>query len=153
MAPREQIDSVDRRILALLAQDARIPNNTLAEAVGLAPSSCLNRVRRLVERGVLRGFHADVDLEALERGLEAMITVRLRLHQREHVDAFRDHAISLPETVDVFYVTGSEDFLVHLAVRDQHHLREVIDNQITTRPEIGRTATSLVLEHRRKWTI
>src|SRR5713226_5342543 len=62
-----ELDDIDRRIVHELARDARLPNNALADRVGIAPSTCLGRVRALRDRGVIRGYHADVDPAALGR--------------------------------------------------------------------------------------
>src|ERR1700742_3362620 len=85
---RAELDDIDRRILQVLAADARIPNNSLAERVGIAASTCLGRVRALRERGAIRGYHADVDPAALGRPLQAMIAVRLQAHARGHIRGF-----------------------------------------------------------------
>src|SRR6476659_1996176 len=85
---RPGLDEVDRRLLRELAADARIPNNALAERAGIAPSTCLGRVRALRERGVIRGYHADVDPAALGRPIQAMISVRLQSHARGHIPDF-----------------------------------------------------------------
>src|SRR5690348_8601561 len=82
---RPFLDDVDRRIVRALADDARIPNNALAAVVGIAPSTCLGRVRALRERGAIRGYHADVDPAVLGRPLQAMIAVRLQSHARGHI--------------------------------------------------------------------
>ena len=91
------LDRIDFEILAALQEDARLSNKELAARIGLAPSTCLVRVRRLVEAGVLRGFHADIDPAALGVGLMAMISVRLSRHARDTVETFRQHVLSLPE--------------------------------------------------------
>ena len=72
------LDKVDRRILSLLHGDARITNNALAETVGIAPSTCHGRVRRLVDLGVIRGFYTDIDPVAVGLPLQAMISVNLQ---------------------------------------------------------------------------
>src|SRR5580658_2183050 len=74
------LDDIDRHIVYELARDARIANNALAERVGIAPSTCLGRVRSLRERGVIRGYHADVDPAALGLALQALIAIRLESH-------------------------------------------------------------------------
>src|SRR3712207_9348738 len=84
-----QLDRVDRAILETLSADARIPNNQLAERVGVAPSTCLARVRALRESSVLRGFHAEIDLAALGRPLQAMIAIRLAVHDRAQIEDFK----------------------------------------------------------------
>ena len=88
--PQPSVDAIDRAILGLVAADARITNQRLAEQVGVAPSTTLARLRSLRERGVIRGFHAEVDLAALGRPLQALIAVRLAVHARAQIDAFTD---------------------------------------------------------------
>ena len=86
--PQPSRRRTDRALLELLARDARITNQRLADQVGVAPSTALARLRSLRERGVIRGFHAEVDLAALGRPLQALIAVRLAVHAREQIDAF-----------------------------------------------------------------
>jgi DNA-binding Lrp family transcriptional regulator len=81
--PHVPLDRIDRALVRALQKDARLSNKELAAQVGLAPSSCLERVRRLRRTGVLRGFHADVAPEALGVGLQALIAVQLRQHSRQ----------------------------------------------------------------------
>jgi DNA-binding Lrp family transcriptional regulator len=144
------MDETDRRLVALLAADARMPNNALADAVGIAPSTCLGRVRSLRERGVIRGYHADVALEALGRRVQALIAVRIRPPSREHIEAFRDWAGGLPETVGVFVVSGGDDFLLHVAVPDTDALYAFVIDRLTERREVADVRTSVVYEHIRR---
>src|ERR1700749_4814329 len=102
------LDEVDRHIVRELARDARTPNNALAERVGIAPSTCLGRVRSLRERGVIRGYHADVDPAALGRPLQAMIAVRLQAHARSRIRAFVADVAGLPAGVDRFFLGGKD---------------------------------------------
>lgn len=115
--------------------------------LGLAQSSCLERVRRLVRAGVLRGFHADVDLGALGFGLEAMVTIGLVRHTQARYRSLRDYLLGLPEVLALYNVAGRHDFLVHLAARDVTHLRDFVVERIAVRREIGRVETNLVFEH------
>lgn len=144
---RPVLDETDRRILRLLERDARIPNNALAAAVGIAPSTCLGRVRLLRDTGVIRGFHADVDPVALGRGLQAMIAVRMRSGARSQLTAFAQHMAARPEVLDVYFVAGANDFLIHVAVRDTSTLRAFVVEQLNERPELALTETSLIFEH------
>src|ERR1700690_1163991 len=116
--PHPQIDAVDRAMLELLAEDARITNQRLAESVGVAPSTALARLRSLRERGVIRGFHAEVDLAALGRPLQALIAVRLTVHAREQIEAFTIAVRQLPGVLMVFHLTGVTDYLVWVATAD-----------------------------------
>jgi DNA-binding Lrp family transcriptional regulator len=141
------LDRQDVAILATLKKDARISNKDLAETVGLAPSTCLERVRRLRELGVINGFHADVDLGSLGLGLQALIAVRLRRHSRELVDSFREYVLGLVEVLGVYHVAGADDFLVHVAVRDAEALRDLAMDAFTTRDEVSHIETRLIFQH------
>lgn len=143
------LDRIDARILAELQNNARLSNKELAARIGLAPSTCLERVRRLFDSGVLRGAHAEVDPDALGIRLQAMIGVRLRQHSREEVLAFRGEMMALREVVAVYYLAGATDFLVHVAVRDAAQLRDFALDAITARPEVARVETSLLFEYAR----
>jgi DNA-binding Lrp family transcriptional regulator len=142
-------DRIDSRIVAELQNNARLSNKELAGRIGLAPSTCLERVRRLFDQGVLLGAHAAVDPDALGIRLQAMIGVRLRQHSREEVLAFRTDMLALREVVAVYYLAGATDFLVHVAVRDAAHLRDFVLDAVTARPEVARVETSLLFEYAR----
>ena len=140
------LDRTDLRILGLLQNNARVSNKELAAEVGLAESSCLERVRRLERRGVIRGAHAEVDPAALGIQLQAMVLVRLRKHSRELVQAFRDHIMTIPEVRAAFLVAGQHDFMIHVAVPSSDHLRDLELNEITIRPEVVHLETALIFE-------
>lgn len=146
------LDRIDREILAALANNARLSNKELAAHIRLAPSTTLERFRRLVREGWLRGFHADVDPRAFGLGLEAMIAVRLKQHSRDQYEAFRAYVQTLPEVVDAYHMAGADDFLVHVRVRDADHLRDFAIDAFTTRSEVGHLETALVFEHLRGGT-
>ncbi|HLT36034.1 MAG TPA: Lrp/AsnC family transcriptional regulator [Enhygromyxa sp.] len=149
----QPLDRIDHEILAALQKNARLSNKELAAAVDLAPSSCLARVARLIREGVLRGFHADVDRKSLGIGLEALVFVRVVQHQSALMDALRDHLIALPEVLEVYYVAGSHDLVVHVAVRDVDHLRTLVAERISSRAELGQLETSLIFSHWRSATL
>jgi DNA-binding Lrp family transcriptional regulator len=141
------LNRIDFAILAALQNDARLSNKQLAAHVGLAPSSCLERVRRLRTAGVLTGFRALVEPRALGIAMQALVFVRLARHARKQVKAFRQHALSLPETVGLYHVAGQHDFIVHVGVRDANHLRDVAMDAFTSRREVARIETHLIFEH------
>ncbi len=141
------LDRIDRAILGALANNARLSNKELAARLGLAQSSCLERVRRLVRTGALRGFHADIDLGALGIGLEAMVTLGLARHSRATYRALRAHLLGLSEVLALYHVAGGDDFLVHVAARDVTHLREFVVEHIAVRREVARVETHIVFEH------
>lgn len=143
------IDAVDERILAVLQDDARITNRDLAARVGLSPSACLARVRGLRERGIITGFAAELDLARLGRPLQALVSIRLHTHARELLDRFVEDLVALEETLDLFHVTGESDYLLHVAVANTEHLRDVVLDHLTVRPEVAQVTTSIMFEHHR----
>jgi DNA-binding Lrp family transcriptional regulator len=150
MATETPLDKIDFAIISALQNNARLSNKELAARVGLAPSSCLQRVRRLTRARVLRAFHAEVDPAALGVGLQALVFVRLARHSRRQVDAFRRHALALPQALALHHVSGQHDFIVHVAVRDADALRDLTMDAFTTRPEVGQIETHLIFEHVRR---
>ena len=127
------LDRIDYKIVRLLRNNARLSNKELAKQVGLAPSTCLVRTRMLQQTGVLTGFKAEVNPSALGVGLQAMISVRLKRHFKPDVEAFRQHALELPEVVRLYHVAGPIDFLVHVWTKDSEHLRDLAMTAFTAR--------------------
>src|SRR5579863_3611913 len=147
--PQPSVDDVDRAMLELLAQDARITNQRLADRVGIAPSTALGRLRSLRERGVIRGFHTEVDLAALGRPLQALVAIRLTVHTREQIDAFTQAVRTLPGVLMVFHLTGVTDYLIWVAAADAQDLREFVVDHLATHPSVSHAETSLIYEARR----
>jgi DNA-binding Lrp family transcriptional regulator len=147
--PQPPVDATDRALLELLAHDARITNQRLADRVGIAPSTALARLRSLRERGVIRGFHAEVDLAALGRPLPALIAVRLAVHARDQIDDFTATVRALPGVLMVFHLTGVTDYLVWVAAADAQDLREFVVDHLATHPSVAHAETSLIYEHHR----
>ncbi|WP_084316371.1 Lrp/AsnC family transcriptional regulator [Actinospica robiniae] len=148
-----ELDATDSKLLALLQNDARRTNRDLAAALGVAPSTCLERVRSLRRRGMIVGYHAQVDLAAVGRPLQAMIAARVRPPNRAVIAGFRAYVEQLPEVLSVFVVSGSDDFLIHVAVRDTDQLQALVLDKLTRRKELADVRTSLVYEHLRKTEI
>ncbi|NAZ81627.1 AsnC family transcriptional regulator [Kineococcus sp. R8] len=146
---RAVVDPVDRAILRVLAEDARTTNQSLAQQVGIAASTCLLRVRALRESGAIRGFHADVDPAALGLELQAMIAVRLAAHARGSMGPFVARIRRQPEVVDVYFVAGANDYLLHVAVPGTSDLRDFVAEHLSRDPDVALTETSLIFEHTR----
>jgi DNA-binding Lrp family transcriptional regulator len=143
----------DLVLVSELQRDARQTNRALAKKSGLAPSTALNRIRDLEQRGVVRGYHADIDLAALGRTLQALVFVRLQPKSDDVIDGFLGHMWNLPETIGLHLITGVEDAVIHLAVTDAESLQRVIINEISSFPGVFDERTSLLFEHRRKHDI
>ena len=147
------MDELDSALLAALQADGRRSNRDLAAALGVAPSTSLERVRSLRARGVLTGVHAAVDLPAVGRPVQAMVTVRLRPQSRATVHGFRNFVAGLPETLQVFITTGTEDVLVHVAVPSTEALQNFVLDSLTKRREVAGVRTEVVYEHVRNHVV
>jgi len=148
MSQNATLDRTDFAILRLLQNDARRSNKEIAAAVGLAPSSCHERIKRLSESGVIRGAHAEVDPAALGVGLEALLMIELAKHQRGTVDRFMAEIVEVPEVRSAFLVSGRHDMVVHVAVRDTRHLKDLALDSFTNRPGVTRIETAIIFEAR-----
>lgn len=147
------MDRTDFEIVRHLRRNARISNKELAEKVGLAASTCIVRVRKLQREGVIQGFHADLDAAAIGIGLQALASVRLKRHKRAEVESFLQHILACPEVVQAHHLSGNNDFQVHIAVSDSHHLRDFVLEAFTERPEVDHVETSLVYETWNSWEV
>ena len=141
------LDELDAAIVRELQRDARRTNRDIASAVGVSPSTALERTRALRRRGVIKGALLDVDLSAIGRPVQALIAVRVRPPTRRNIEAFRDWARQLPETVGVFVTAGTEEFLVHVAVPDNNSIYEFVIDKLTARTDIADVRTSVIYEH------
>lgn len=144
-----ELDDVDQRIVTVLRRQGRLPNNALAEAVGIAASTCLTRVRSLVQREVISGFHAEVDPAWFGRPIQAMIAVRLRSEARGAINEFSDRMAAMPEVLNVYFLAGADDFHVHVAAKDPDDLRTFVVDHLSSAPEVALTETNLIFEHKR----
>lgn len=147
---RPEIDDVDREIVSLLADAARMPNSEIAARLGLAASTVHQRTRSLVERGVITGFHASIDQARLGRGIQAMIGVTLRPGSRQaSIERFAVDIRELPQVLQVFFLGGADDYLVHVAVSDSSELREFVVQHLSSQPSVASTRTSIVFDYHR----
>jgi DNA-binding Lrp family transcriptional regulator len=138
------VDDIDSAILAHLQRDARLTNREVARLVGVAPSTCLERVRGLRSRGVITGYHAAVDPRALGRSLQALVFARLRPLSREVITGFQTYLTRLPEVMSVFVVSGDDDFVVHVAVPDIERLHAFLMDRFSARREVVGFRSSVI---------
>lgn len=145
----QALDDIDRRLLSLLQEDGRIPNNALAETVGISASTCLARVRALRSRGAIRGIHADLDPRWLGLPIQAMISVQLQSDSRAEIPKFSAEMARHRSVLNVYFVSGSYDFLLHVAAADTDDLRSFVVEELSAMPQIAGTETHLIFDHKR----
>ncbi|MBH0099870.1 Lrp/AsnC family transcriptional regulator [Salinibacterium sp. NSLL150] len=146
----DELDPIDTKILALLSRDARISNAAVASTVGIAASTAHTRIKSLFDRGLITGFHAALNHEKLGRGLQAIIGVSLRPGARqESIQAFTEEIRRLPEVIQLFFVGGGDDFLVHIAVENSSKVRLFVVDHLSARHSVASTNTSMIFEYHR----
>ncbi|MER7363112.1 Lrp/AsnC family transcriptional regulator [Nonomuraea wenchangensis] len=140
------MDELDAGIIRLLQSDARLSNRELARQLGIAPSTCLERVRSLARRGVIKGYHAEIDPAALNRGVQAMVAVQVRPLSRAVIDTFKSSAAKMPEVLSVFVLSGGDDFLLHVGVPDLDALHAFLLDRLSKRREVTGFRSSLIFQ-------
>ncbi|HEV7308193.1 Lrp/AsnC family transcriptional regulator [Ensifer sp.] len=112
-----KIDAFDLNILAALQKDSSLSQRDLAEKVGLSQNACWRRLQRLQAIGLIRGAHADIDLDALGLDLTVFVMIRTRHHSKEWSDGFRQHVERLAEVIDFYRIGGDWDYLIKVVTR------------------------------------
>ena len=144
------LDAIDAEIVRLLSRDGRMTNAELAGTLGVAPSTAHARLRSLIDRGVITGFHASVDERMLGAGLQAIIGVTLRPSgRRESIVEFAERVRVLPQVIQVFFLGGDDDFLLHIAVADSSEMREFVLEHLSAQSSVASTRTSIVFDYHR----
>jgi len=147
------LDRTDKAILTNLQKDARLLNKQLAAEVGLAPSSCHERVKRLWTRGVITGTTTTIDPKSIGFTLGAVIFANISKDGQISNDRLMDDLIAAPEIQNIYLVTGKYDVVISMIARDMDHLKSAVYNALTLNREIISFETSIVYDQRRDGTL
>lgn len=139
------LDSIDERLLQALQRDGRISNQALADLVGLSPSACLRRVRRLEETGVLAGYRAVVAPSAIGRGRTVFVEITLDSQRAPVLDAFEDAVVSCPGLRSCHLMAGSADYLLQVSVNDVEDYERIHRTHIAGLPGVTSIRTTFAL--------
>lgn len=139
------LDRTDLRILAVLQSDGRITNAELADKVSLSPSACLRRLQRLESDGVLTGYSAQVDPQAVGLGLQAFVRVQLSKHESALVERFVALVNDWPEVVSCYALTGDMDYLLHVYVSDLQDFSRFLLDRLLNASGVADVNSSFVL--------
>ncbi|MDX9857547.1 MAG: Lrp/AsnC family transcriptional regulator [candidate division Zixibacteria bacterium] len=138
------IDDIDRQILSLLQQNARIPSSSIARKVGMATSAIGERMRKLEERGILTGYEARISADAVELGLTAYIYVQT--NEPVGSDETAEQLVEIPEVQEVHNIAGEDCYLIKVRVKDTPALSHLLRDPIGLIKTITSTRTTIVLE-------
>jgi Lrp/AsnC family leucine-responsive transcriptional regulator len=138
------LDEIDRRIIALLQDNARMAQTDVAKAVGLAPSAVMERIRKLETRGIITGYVALVDPHAVDQRMLAFVAVRTNVTGEDEREA-ASRLAAIPEVLEVHYVAGDDCLLLKMRARDAEHVGQLLRNQVSVVPGVRSTRTTIVL--------
>ena len=138
------MDALDCHILQALQKDARVKNADLARQLEVAPSTILERIRRLEERGYFNGFKAIVNPEKLGLDVQALVSVSLGQHSTKTIQPFEQAVKAIPNILTCYHVTGRFDYILHLVAKNLAELGILVKEQIAALPGVGKTETFLV---------
>ncbi|WP_299356885.1 Lrp/AsnC family transcriptional regulator [uncultured Shimia sp.] len=140
------LDATDHKIIAVLQTEGRISNLDLAERVGLSPTPCSRRVKRLEDTGVITGYGARIDPDVLGHGVSVMVNIRLSRQSPSDIKEFLAAVHSLPEITECLLVTGNLDYILKIRTRDVDALKEFVLSKLKNVPCVSETTTMLILE-------
>ena len=139
------LDAIDLRILNALQEDGRLTNQELADTVGLSPSPCLRRVRRLERDGFIRAYRAVLDREAVGLGLTVFVDIKVEKHSRDNAKALQDALAAMPEVVACHMVSGTADFIAEIVVPNLKAYERLLTEKLLTLPMIGDIRSNFAL--------
>ncbi|RCS21754.1 Lrp/AsnC family transcriptional regulator [Phyllobacterium salinisoli] len=139
------MDRIDRKLLNLLQHDASRTNVAMADEVGLSPSSCLRRIRRLRRNGVIQRIVAILNPAKTGRVLKALVTVELKLHGEQHMRQFLNLAIGEDAVAQAYAVTGGVDVVLMLQLRDMEEFDALCDRLFRDQTNVARFFTMMVI--------
>ena len=140
------LDSIDHRILDVLRRDGRISMLDLADRVGLSPTPCGRRVKRMEEAGVITGYAAQINRRALGLNVCVLVSVRLARHGPEGTREFLSAVARHPEITECLLVTGNLDYMLRIWVRDIEALGVFIRDVLQSIPAVAETTTMVILK-------
>jgi DNA-binding Lrp family transcriptional regulator len=146
---RNELDSKDIQILSLLLNNARLSNKEIAAKIEIAQSSTHDRIKKLTQKGYLKGAFAQIDQKKLGLNIEVMLAIKLNKQHRSIIADFIKKASQLPGVLQLFHMAGNSDFILHLAVKASDELRGFILDRLSTLDYIQSTETTMVLHNER----
>ena len=144
---KNEIDSKDIQILSLLLNNARLSNKEIAAKVEIAQSSTHDRIKKLTQKGYIKGAHIQIDQTKLGLNIEVMLAIKLNKQHRSIIGDFIKKASQFPGVLQIFHMAGNNDFILHVAVKDSDELRGFILDRLSTLDYIQSTETTMVLHN------
>ncbi|MGW7356316.1 Lrp/AsnC family transcriptional regulator [Streptomyces sp. NPDC054802] len=139
------MDKIDRAILRELQNDGRLSNQELAQRVGLTPSPCMRRVRQLEQDGVIQGYRAVIDREAVGRSFEVLVSIEVK-RDREVVEAFEAALHDIPDVIEAYRLFGNPGCLLRIAVADLRAYEQLWIEKLTVLPGVIEVNSQIIMK-------
>lgn len=137
------MDATDQKILRALHKDARLTHQQMSDQVGLSPTPCARRIRKLEADGVITGYAAKIDENQMGFGFSVFVSVRLDQQVDDRLKSFEAEVGLFPEVVDCWLMTGSFDYLLRIAVRDLNEFEAFLTRRLTKLPGVASLESSI----------
>jgi Lrp/AsnC family transcriptional regulator, leucine-responsive regulatory protein len=144
--PKSGLDAIDRRIIAELQADARISNVELADKVGLSPSPCLRRVKRLEREGYIQGYRAALGRDLVGLGFSVFVGVKIDGHANGPALKFEEAITAMPEVVACHLVSGEADYLLEVVVPDLEHYQRFLVGKLLNIPIVREVRSNIAIQ-------
>jgi Lrp/AsnC family leucine-responsive transcriptional regulator len=140
------MDAIDKKILMLLQQDAKLNTKEIAEKVGLSVSPTFERIKKLEQKEYIKKYVALLDPTKVGKSISVYCQVTLAVHSRELIDDFKQHILALPEIMGCYHVSGNYDFLLKVAVNDMNEYQKFVIDKLSVIKGISNVQSSFVME-------
>jgi Lrp/AsnC family leucine-responsive transcriptional regulator len=144
--PNSDLDAIDRRIVAALQADGRLSNVDLAERVGLSPSPCLRRVKRLEREGYIEAYRAMLGRDRIGLGLTVFVGIKIEGHANARADPFEKAIRAMPEVVACHMVSGEADYLLEVVVPDLQHYQRFLLGKLLDLPIVKEVRSNIAIQ-------
>ncbi|WP_439614400.1 Lrp/AsnC family transcriptional regulator [Reyranella sp.] len=144
--PNDDLDAIDRRILAALQADGRLSNVDLAEKIGLSPSPCLRRVNRLEREGYVEGYRAMLGRRRIGLGLTVFVGVKIDGHADDRATTFEQEVVACPEVVSCHMVAGDADYLLEVTVSDLDAYQRFLVGKLLNLPLVREVKSTIAIQ-------
>jgi Lrp/AsnC family leucine-responsive transcriptional regulator len=144
--PSSDLDAIDRRIVATLQADGRLSNVDLAERVGLSPSPCLRRVKRLEREGYIEAYRAMLGRDRIGLGLTVFVGIKIEGHANARADPFEKAIRAMPEVVACHMVSGEADYLLEVVVPDLQHYQRFLLGKLLDLPIVKEVRSNIAIQ-------
>lgn len=138
------MDTTDKKILKKLQENARQKNSNIARELGMPATTLQERIRRLEERGIIKGYSANLDHKKMGLDVQAIIAVSLNRHESDDIRTFEKEVTSIEGVKQCLHVSGRFDYMLHVMVGDLNELGNLVKKGITSLPDFGRCETFLI---------